>query len=235
MDAFLFVMIQYPMTKTILITGANRGIGLELSKQYHNAGWQVIAASRKPSDALESLGVETVTLDVTDANAITALAKSLEGRAIDVLFNNAGIFGPRRVPVGELEAEVWLEVLKVNTVAPAIVAQAFVENVAASQDKIMVFMSSSMASIEASSPGEYIYRSSKAALNMVVARLAQDLAPKSIRTVAMDPGWVQTDMGGAAADLTPEQSASGIKSVLDNLSSESSGVYLRYDGSSLPW
>ncbi len=223
------------MTKTILITGANRGIGLELSKQYHEAGWHVIAASRQPSDALKDLGVETVRLDVTDASSISTLAKELDGRAIDVLFNNAGVFGPRRVPLGELEAASWLEVLQVNTVAPAMVAQALLDNVAASQDKLMVFMSSSMASIQASSPGEYIYRSSKAALNMVVARMAQDLAAQSIRTVAMDPGWVQTDMGGASADLTPEQSVSGIKSVLDNLSSESSGVYLRYDGSSLPW
>jgi len=225
------------MSKTILITGANRGIGLELAKQYKNAGWQVLATCRDTTNAraLQDLELEPFALDVKDVVSINALAEKLKGQAIDVLFNNAGIFGPRGLKLGELDAAAWLEVLQVNSVGPALVTQAFVDHVAASNDKLMVFTSSSMASIAASSSGEYIYRSSKAALNMFVARAAQELASKNIRTVAMDPGWVRTDMGGSAASLSPEESVSGIKATLDALGQDQSGVYLRYDGSSLPW
>ena len=225
------------MSKTILITGANRGIGLELSKQYKADDWQVLATCREPEKAteLKSLGLEPLQLEVTSQASIVALAKQLQGQTLDILFNNAGIFGPRGLNLGQLEPEAWLEVLKVNSVAPALVTQAFVEHVAASQDKLMVFTSSSMASIAAGSTGEYIYRSSKAALNMFVARAAQELATRNIRTVAMDPGWVRTDMGGPSANLSVEESASGIKNILDNLAADQTGVYLRYDGSSLPW
>lgn len=225
------------MSKTILITGANRGIGLELARQYSAAGWQVLATCRSPEEAsdLKALKLEPLSLDVKSEASITELAESLKGQAIDILFNNAGIFGPRGLKLGELSSEAWLEVLQVNSVAPALIAQAFVEHVAASHDKLMVFTSSNMASIAAGSAGEYIYRSSKAALNMVVARAAQALAPKAIRTVAMDPGWVRTDMGGPSASLSAEESVSGIKNVLADLAQDQSGVYLRYDGSTLPW
>jgi NAD(P)-dependent dehydrogenase (short-subunit alcohol dehydrogenase family) len=137
--------------------------------------------------------------------------------------------------LGALKQAIWLEVLKINSVAPALVTQAFATNVIASQDKLMVFTSSSMASIAAGSAGEYIYRSSKAALNMFVARAAQELASQGVRTVAMDPGWVRTDMGGPGASISPQESVKGIKNVLDTLPKDKSGVYLRYDGSPLPW
>ena len=224
------------MNKTILITGANRGIGLALAKQYQDDGWQVLATCREPekADGLKSLRLEPFALDVTDPKSCSQLAQELVGQSIDVLFNNAGIFGPRGLKLGELEPESWLEVLKVNSVAPALVTQAFLEHVASSQDKLMVYTSSSMASIAAGSSGEYIYRSSKAALNMFVARAAQELDSKGIRTVAMDPGWVRTDMGGSSAALSPEESARGMKNVLDTLGHQS-GVYLRHDGATLPW
>ena len=122
-----------------------------------------------------------------------------------------------------------------NAVAPAKLAHALTPNVAKSQKRLMVFMSSDLGSVAGSSGGEYAYRSSKAALNMVAATLAQDLKPRGIRTVAMSPGWVQTDMGGSSAPLSPEESATGIKSVLDELPEGSSGIFLKYDGSVVAW
>lgn len=225
------------MTKTILITGANRGLGLALSEQYRADGWNVLATCRNPqgADALKDLGLEPLELDVTDEASLTALRQKLDGESIDILFSNAGVFGPRGLELGELDSKVWLEVLNINTVAPAMLAQAFVQNVAASQEKLMVFMSSSMGSITDTSGGEYIYRSSKAALNMVAASLAQDLRSQGIRSVAMRPGWVSTDMGGDEAPLSPKVSASGVKTTLDNLSATETGVFLSHDRSSVDW
>lgn len=225
------------MTKTILITGANRGLGLELAKQYQADDWRVLATCRKPNKAhaLQDLGLNPLELNVTDSASIRSLSEKLEQEPIDILFSNAGMFGPRGLGLTEIEQDVWLDVIKVNTLAPVLVAQALVDNVAKSQDKLMVFMSSDLASIQESSGGEYIYRSSKAALNMVVATLAHDVKSRGIRTVAMSPGWVRTDMGGPNARLSTEESVRGIKTVLDELASDTSGVYLKYDGSSLAW
>ena len=223
--------------KTILITGANRGLGLELCKQYQADGWQVIPTCRKPAEAatLKDLGLTPLGLEVDSESSIAKLADTISGEPIDVLFNNAGIFGPRGLSLKKLRQDVWLEVLKTNTVSPALLAAALLENVAKSSDKLMVFMSSSMGSIAAGSAGEYIYRSSKAGLNMIVARAAQELAPRGIRTVAMDPGWVRTDMGGSSASLSPEESVRGMKHVLETLGQHTTGVYLRYNGSGLEW
>ena len=225
------------MSKTILITGANRGLGLELAKQYLADNWQVIPTCRKLEEAnkLKELGLTPLALEVDSEKSTAHLVNELKGQAIDILFNNAGIFGPRGLSLSELKQDDWLEVLKTNTVSPALLAGALVDNVAKSSHKLMVFMSSSMGSIANGSAGEYIYRSSKAGLNMVVARAAQELAPRGVRTVAMDPGWVRTDMGGESASLSPEESVRGMKNVLDNLSKSSTGVYLRYDGSKLEW
>ncbi len=225
------------MSKTILITGANRGLGLGLTRSYQAAQWQVIATCRNPNQArdLLNLGLEPLTLDVTSAKSILELKGRLKDQAIDILFCNAGIFGPRNIGIGSLDEASWLEVLKVNTIAPTLIAQAFEANVAASQDKLMVFMSSNLSSIAKSTGGEYMYRSSKAALNMIVASLAKDLASKGIRTVSISPGWVRTDMGGSEALLSVEESVRGIKSALDNLDSKSSGVFLNYDGTPIAW
>ncbi|MEM7735059.1 MAG: SDR family oxidoreductase [Deinococcota bacterium] len=223
--------------KRILITGANRGLGLELARQYQAADWEVIATCRQPDQAndLRALGLTPLALDIADDASITALANEVQDMPLDVVFNNAGMFGPRGLPVGKLEAETWLEVLRVNTIAPMLVTQALLENVATSQDKFIVFMSSNLGSIARSSGGEYIYRSSKAALNMSAATLAKDLAPRGIRVVAMSPGWVRTDMGGDSAPLSVEDSVYGIKTVLDNLGEQQTGVFLNHDGTELPW
>ncbi|MEM6431986.1 MAG: SDR family oxidoreductase, partial [Deinococcota bacterium] len=187
--------------KRILITGANRGLGLELAKQYQAAGWEVLATCRQPDQAsdLHALGLTPLALNIADDASIAALANEVQDMPLDIVFNNAGMFGPRGLPVDELEAETWLKVLQVNTIAPMLVTQALLENVAASQDKLIVFMSSNLGSIARSSGGEYIYRSSKAALNMTAATLANDLAPRGIRVISMSPGWVRTDMGGNSA------------------------------------
>ena len=225
------------MSKTILITGANRGLGLELAKQYQADNWRVFATCRDPqkSDALKQLGLDPLPLDVTDEASIHSLSQSLKGEPIDIFFSNAGIFGPRGLELAELTREVWLNVLEVNLIAPMLVAQVFIDNVAKSQEKLLVFMSSDLASIANTTGGEYIYRSSKAALNIVVATLVKDLEPQGIRTIAMSPGWVRTDMGGANATLSAEESVRGIKTVLDTLPNNSSGSFLKYDGSPLAW
>lgn len=222
---------------TILITGANRGIGLELARSYQQAGWQVIATCRQPDRAtdLQALGVTVHPLDVTASQSIDALALSLQGQAIDLLFHNAGIFGARGSSIGTLDAAGWLEVLHTNTVAPLMLSQALLEHILASQQKRMVFMSSQLASISNSTGEEYIYRSSKAALNMAVKSLSHDVQARGGRALLMDPGWVRTDMGGESAPLSAHQSAQGIKQTLDALPAEATGLFLRYDGSELPW
>ena len=225
------------MTKTILVTGANRGLGLELAKQYQADHWRVLATCREPqaAHALRKLGLEPLELDVTDGASTSSLSEKLKDEPIDILFNNAGMFGPRGVELADLNRDVWSNVLSVNVVAPTLVAQAFVRNVATSQDKLLVFMSSALGSVAGSTGGEIVYRSSKAALNMVVATLAQDLKPQNIRTVAISPGWARTDMGGPNASLSPEESVRGMKNVLAKLKTDESGVYLNYDGSLLAW
>ena len=225
------------MTKTILITGANRGLGLALAQHYQAANWRVLPTCRRPQDAhaLQNIGLEPLPLNVSDEASIKSLSKMLEGQSVDILFSNAGIFGPRGLGVGTLTSDVWLEVMRVNAVAPALVAQALVDNVAQSEEKLMAFVSSDLASLTNTSGGETIYRSSKAALNMTVGTLAKDLAPRGVRTVALSPGWVRTDMGGPNASLSAEESVSGIKAVLDTLTWEQSGGFLKYDGTSLAW
>jgi NAD(P)-dependent dehydrogenase (short-subunit alcohol dehydrogenase family) len=229
---------------TILITGANRGIGLALTRVYAEDGWRVLAACRKPdaADDLQALAkmhdaVEVEALDVTDARAIAGLAKKIGDRPIDVLFNNAGQMGPRGAQsFDSIDYDAWQEVLRVNLLAPVAMAQAFADNVAASERRVVAMMSSTMGSIaENTSGGYYIYGTSKAALNMAVRKLAADLRGKRVIVVAFHPGWVRTDMGGSGASLSPARSAAGLKRVIDRLGLDDSGHFRRYDGSEPPW
>ena len=228
---------------TILITGANRGLGLEFARQYAADGWQVIACCRKPdgADALNALAdgnsaIEVHALDVTDGEQLKALAASLRGRPIDLLLSNAGIYGPRGANFGNVPAADWLQVFEVNSVAPLMLAQAFVDHVAAGAGKLIAVVSSKMGSIDDNgSGGSYIYRSSKTAVNQVVKSLSIDLAERGITVVTLHPGWVQTDMGGANAEITVEQSIAGMKAVLDNAGPDHSGKFIEHDGSTIPW
>ncbi len=196
---------------TILITGANRGIGLEMARQYAADGWNVMACCRSPENAhdlnklaAQSGGNITVhLLDVTNAAQRTALAEQLKGQPIDILFNSAGISGNWGTQgFGHCQADEWLEVLHINVITPMLMMQDFAANVALSERKIIANMSSKMSSIsDNTSGGSYLYRSSKAALNMVNKSAAHDLARKHIAVVALHPGWVRTDMGGPTASF----------------------------------
>jgi NAD(P)-dependent dehydrogenase (short-subunit alcohol dehydrogenase family) len=228
---------------TILITGANRGIGFELATQFAADGWQVIACCRKPAtaEALQALavrhsGVETHALEVTDYQQMNALSAALAERPIDVLLSNAGIYGPRGVAVGEVDAAEWRQVLEVNTIAPLMLAQAFVGQVAASERKLIAVISSKMGSIaDNGSGGSYFYRSSKTAVNQVVKCLSIDLAERGIAAISLHPGWVRTDMGGPNAETGSDESAAGLKAILQSAGPECSGRFFNYDGSPIPW
>lgn len=228
----------------VLVTGANRGLGLEFARQYAAEGWRVYAACRSPKGAkdLQHLAGESggqigvLKLDVTDAASVRGAAVELKGIAIDLLINNAGVWGSRSDRFGKLDYDAWAEVLDTNTLGPMRVIEAFVENVAKSRLKLIVTLTSDMGSIEDNaSGGSYAYRSSKAAVNMVVKSLAIDLAPRGINCVAMNPGWARTDMGGPQGRLSPTESIKALRSVIASLKPEDSGRYLNYTGKPLPW
>ena len=229
--------------RTILITGANRGIGLELTEQFAADGWQVLACCRNPADAGElqalterDLPIEVHALDVTDYQQMASLADQLRDRPIDILLSNAGIYGSKGAAFGEIEAVEWRNVLEVNTIAPLMLAQEFVEQVAASQQKLVAIVSSKVGSIaDNSSGGSYMYRSSKTAVNQVVKSLSIDLADRGISVISLHPGWVQTDMGGPNAEISTDTSVSGLKKILQSAGLAQSGQFIDYDGSSIPW
>lgn len=232
------------MTHTVLVSGANRGIGLEFVRQYADAGWQVYAACRSPENAaaLNALAanyagrVQVLPLDIGNSAHIRALADSLKGQAVDLLLNNAGVYGQNDANFGKVDEAKWMQTLHINTVAPLMLAQALVDNVASSEYKVIANLSSKMGSIEDNgSGGSYVYRSSKAALNMVMKSMAIDLSARGITVVNLHPGWVKTDMGGPNAQISVEQSVSGMKAVLAGLKPADSGLFFEYDGSVIPW
>lgn len=217
---------------TVLITGASRGIGKELSDQYEAAGWTVIRTCRDP----QAVGLEqALKLDVTRPDDVRTVAESLAGRPIDVLINNAGVIGQRDAAIGNIDFDLWEETFRVNTLAPMRVAEALAENVATSERKVMVFVSSVMGSIAANAGGHYLYRSTKAALNAAMVSLAQELAPRGVVCLSMHPGWVQTDMGGPTAAVTVPDSASGIRAVIEGLGPSDNGKFYDYAGAEIPW
>jgi NAD(P)-dependent dehydrogenase (short-subunit alcohol dehydrogenase family) len=224
---------------TVLITGANRGIGLELAKQYAGDGWSVIATARDPknADGLNALkgDLRVEGLEVTDEKQIATLAKKLKGTAIDVLLNNAGMLTGYE-PFGETDTASWLRTLHVNSIAPLKLTEALVEHVASSRQKKVASITSGMGSIGShASTGAYAYRSSKAALNMVMVTAANELRSRGISVAVISPGWVKTDMGGANATLDVKQSAAGIRKVIDKLNVGISGQFFNYSGENLPW
>lgn len=222
---------------TALITGAGRGLGYELARQYAADGWKVIGTvrSEKAKAALAKLGADAPIVDVTDRKSIARLAARLKGVPIDVLICNAGIHGPKDLPLGKLDYASWEEVLRVNVLGPAAVVEALLENVAASERKIIVMMSSRLGSIGESRGDGYLYPSSKAALNAVGKAMSVDLARRGITVVSLSPGWVRTDMGGKGAPLAPPTSIEGVRKVIAGLSPEKSGKFLSYDGSAIAW
>jgi NAD(P)-dependent dehydrogenase (short-subunit alcohol dehydrogenase family) len=229
---------------TTLVTGANRGLGLEFARQYAADGWQVFATCRVPKAAkeLQQIAAESggrvrvLEMDVTDAASVRAAAAGLEGEAIDLLLNNAGVGGPPGQQLGSLDYAAWARVLDTNTLGPMRVAEAFLESVAKSRLKQIVTITSGMGSIaDNTSGGRYAYRSSKAAVNMVMKSLSVDLAPRGITCVVMSPGWVRTDMGGAGGKLAPDESIRAMRSVIAPLGLKDSGRFLSYNGKDFPW
>jgi NAD(P)-dependent dehydrogenase (short-subunit alcohol dehydrogenase family) len=230
--------------QTVLVTGSNRGIGLEFCKQYAADGWHVIACARFPehSDALNKLAgthpdrVEVHALDVGDHAQIDELARSLGGESIDLLINNAGIYTKSPAVFQNSDYEAWMQAFRINTMSPLKMAQAFAPQVARSKKKTIVTISSKMGSLaDNTSGGSTIYRSSKAAVNMVIKTLAVDLQSKGIIAVTFHPGWVKTDMGGPNALITPIESVAGMRKVINGLTPADSGKFLAYDGQIVPW
>lgn len=227
-----------------MVTGANRGIGLEIARQYALEGWKVLACCRDPENANELAGIAAQSkgaagihrVDVTDAKRIKELARELSRETIDILFNNAGTRGPEEQGFGHVDEDGWLETIKVNTMAPLKMAEAFVNHVSRSRRGVIASMSSIMGSIALNSTGGYYaYRTSKAALNIIVKGLAADLRGKNIISVCFHPGWVKTRMGGAFAMISAEESVAGIRRVLSGLTGEDSGKFFSYEGEEIPW
>ncbi len=220
---------------TILITGANRGLGLEFVRQYAADGWRVIATVRDPlkGRAASDAGAEVHVCDVADPRQVARLAGSLDGAGLDVLLCNAGVWGEHQA-LGDLDAESFLRVMRVNALAPLLLADALADRLVGR--KLVAAVSSKMGSIaENTSGGDYAYRASKAALDMVIKSLSIDLAPRGITVLALSPGWVKTDMGGPSAPLEAPESVAGMRRVMAAASPADSGSFLHYDGSVVPW
>lgn len=220
---------------TVAITGAGRGIGLELARQYASDGWRVIGTVRDARAIPPAGSVQFFQADVTDRESIARLKAALGDAAIDVLLCNAGIHGPQGMRLGTLDYPAWENVLRINLLGAAAVIEALVDNVAASGQKTIAVMSSRLGSIAEASSFSLLYSTSKAALNMLAKSLSVTLAGRGISVVALNPGWVRTDMGGQGAPLAPEQSVAALRRVLAGVTPASSGRFLNYDGSVIPW
>ena len=228
---------------TILITGANRGIGLTMTERFAGDGWQVLACCRNPDQAHELTAlcerfpaIEVHALDVVDYDRMAELAAALRDRPIDILLSNAGIYGPRGMPFGEVTADGWREVFEVNSIAPLMLAQAFVGSVARSERKLIAVVSSKMGSIEENKRGGgYVYRSSKTAVNQVVKSMSVDLAEQSISVITLHPGWVRTDMGGVDAEIGTTESVDGLAGILQTAGPAQNGQFFNYTGEVIPW
>ena len=234
---------------TVLITGANRGLGLEFVRQYAADGWEVLATSRQPekSTNLKQLAAQYPTvvlhrLDVTDDESVQDLADKLDGKPIDVLLHSSGVYPREGQHIGDIDYDGWREAMETNLFGVMRVTEALLENVTASQRKQIAAISTSLSSLRGVQDGSvaqagtsYQYRSSKTALNMALSILAKELEPRGISVVLLDPGWVKTDMGGAHAPLSPRESIAGMRKVLSGNPMEVSGKFLGHDSMPRSW
>ena len=227
---------------SVLITSGNRGLGLEFARQYAADGWAVLAACRDPKfaaslhDLAKTSRVRTLQMDVTSVEMVRRAAAELEGESIDVLLNTAGVVGAPKQTIGNMDYESWAEVLDVNTMGPLRAIEAFTDHLARSDRKLVVTITSGMGSLaDNTSGGSIAYRSSKAAVNMVMRSAAIDLAPRGITCVLLNPGWVKTDMGGPNASITPQESVTALRQTISGLGPAQSGKFLHYDGRPYPW
>ncbi len=227
------------MPQTMIVTGASRGIGLEMCRVLATRGDRVIATARATTPALAEIasahGVEVMELEVTDAGSINALAKRLSGRPIDALINNAGVSSTAK-SISELTMEELQRVFAINASAPMLVAAALLPNLRLGARKVVMNISSQLASIANNKGGStYPYRASKTALNQLTVCMANELRAEGFCCVCVHPGWVKTDMGGPNAPLLPPESAGYLIRLLDGLTSAKSGSFLNYDGATMPW
>lgn len=228
---------------SILISGCRRGIGLELTHHFLEKGWRVYACTRSPENSQSLLQLASQhdqlsvhLLDVTNSAHIAALAAELSGKPIDILLNNAGVYGQGPQSLEDIDVDDWLKTLNTNAIAPLQLSRALLANVLAGDRKVIASISSKMASMtDNGSGGSYVYRSSKAALNAVVKSLAMDLQTQGVTAVALHPGWVRTDMGGPNGEMSVEESATALTKILCELAHEQNGRFLDIDGTTIPW
>lgn len=232
------------MIKKILVTGANRGLGLGLVKKFLRNNEKVICTTRNISKSKELIlckekyndNLEICELDLLDKDSPNILSNFLGGETIDLFINNAGVIGHSAQHFKSVSLNHWLEVLKVNLIAPLLITQSIIKNIEKSSERKIYFISSKVGSIEDNkSGGMYIYRSSKTALNQVVKSLSIDLKPLGISVISLHPGWVRTEMGGPNALISVEESVNGMVDVISNTSIINSGQFINYDGTRLPW
>ncbi|HEX6072353.1 MAG TPA: SDR family oxidoreductase [Sphingomicrobium sp.] len=216
---------------TVLITGANRGIGLEFARQYSADGWVVIATARKSGPELDALNVRVEPLDLSDAEAVAAFPARVEG-PLDLFIANAGTNHPMNGETAD-DARDWQEMMMVNAIAPYMLGKALLSRM--TDGAKMIAISSGMGSIAQNSGGWIPYRTSKAALNMAWNCLALEAKPAGVAVVALSPGWVKTRMGGAGAEISPQESVNAMRALIDRLTMEQTGKLLRRNGSELPW
>jgi len=227
----------------VLITGANRGLGLGFVKSFLAKNINVICTTRNIAGSKELLeykkkypnNLEILELDLLEENSENTLSDLLSDKPVDIFINNAGV-GNSNQRFGVVSSKPWLELLKVNLIAPLTVTQAIIENIKKGSDKKIYFLSSQLGSIgDNTSGGMYIYRSSKTALNQVVKSLSVDLKPIGITVISLHPGWVKTDMGGPNAPVSIDESVKGMMKVIDTTDIGNTGTFLNYDGKELPW
>ena len=223
---------------TAVVTGANRGIGLELARALAAEGYTVLGTAREPSEAdeLRSVAEAVLPLDHTDESSVDAFAAGLDGRPLDLLINNGAMGGSPREPLGKIDTQELVRFFDVNAVGPVRVTQALLGNLRAGSHKRIVNVSSQLGSITNTDDSfSYGYRASKTALNMLTRRAALELADEGFTAVVMHPGWVRTRMGGDEAPLLPADSAAGMVRVITSLTTEQNGAFLQWNGQSLPW
>ncbi len=228
---------------TVLITGTNRGLGLEFVKHFLGRSDTVIATCRDSSSATElqalaanNENLSLKNLDVSDAQSMAAFATELKDTPIDMFINNAGVYGPRDANFGNVGSSEWEQVIRVNAIAPMLLTQLIIGSLRQGTEKKLVYVTSKMGSIDDNKGGgSYIYRSSKTALNSVVKSLSVDLACEGFSVAVVHPGWVRTDMGGPNGLIDVQTSVSGMLAVIDGLSPDNAGDFFNYDGSLIPW
>jgi NAD(P)-dependent dehydrogenase (short-subunit alcohol dehydrogenase family) len=228
---------------TVLITGTNRGLGLEFVRHFLGRSDTVIATCRDSSNATElqalaanNENLSLKNLDVSDEQSMAAFATELKDTPIDVFINNAGIYGPRDANFGNVGSSEWEQVIRVNAIAPMLLTQLIIGSLRQGTDKKLVYVTSKMGSIDDNKGGgSYIYRSSKTALNSVVKSLSVDLASEGFSVAVVHPGWVRTDMGGPNGLIDVQTSVGGMLAVIDGLSPDNAGEFFNYDGSLIPW